>query len=145
MNITTLSGRVGNIETKEFNGGTFVVNFSLAESYRKKNGDKWEAETRWHDCKAWNSRFAKDYIAKGDQVFVNGSLEYDEYTDKNGNKVKKAFINVHTLEKGASKNNAAYGNGGANGNSATQPTTGSAQTASAPAQQSVPDTDELPF
>lgn len=141
MNEATLTGNVGSIETKEFSSGSFVVKFSLAEQYRKKNGDKWDKETRWHECQAWNSKFAKEYVGKGDQVIIHGSLEYDEFTDKNGNKVKKAYINVHTLEKGASKNNAD----GTNGNSATQPTnSGSAQTASAPAQ-SVPDTDELPF
>jgi single-strand DNA-binding protein len=36
----------------------------------------------------------RDYLSKGRQVYVEGSIRYDEWTDKDGNKQKMTKIRV---------------------------------------------------
>ena len=36
----------------------------------------------------------RDYLSKGRQVYIEGSIRYDEYTDKDGNKKNTTRIRV---------------------------------------------------
>ena len=52
-----------------------------------KNGDKIK-ETQWHPIVAWGKQaeFADKYIIKGQEVCIEGKLNYRNYEDSDGNK-----------------------------------------------------------
>lgn len=100
-NIALLAGRIGSDpDVKETAGGK-LVSFSLAtsETWKGKDGTKQE-RTQWHRCKAWGrtADFIAERMAKGAGVFVEGSIEYGEYTTKDGEVKKTTDIKVHRLD-----------------------------------------------
>jgi single-strand DNA-binding protein len=72
------------------NGGR-VAEFSLAttRSWNGANGDRQE-KTEWHRCVAWNSKGSslvdvlERYVKKGDRLYVEGSIEYRQWQDREG-------------------------------------------------------------
>lgn len=90
MNRVILMGRLGNDpESKTFENGTKVVNFSLATSkkYKNKEGDHVE-ETQWHRINVFGSRadVIEQYFKKGNKILIEGEIVYREnegkyYTD----------------------------------------------------------------
>jgi len=87
-NQVQLIGRLGaDPEMREFSSGNNKVTISVAtsETYKNKAGDK-ITDTQWHRVVAWNGTgsFIKKYLSKGDELMVQGKLNYDSYEDKNG-------------------------------------------------------------
>lgn len=98
MNVLILSGSLGkDPERKTFSATGSVVNFTLAETIIGANGEK---KTAWHDCGAFGkvSDTIERYCQKGTAVTLTGQLRYDEYENKEGQKVKRAKMNVFSLE-----------------------------------------------
>lgn len=100
-NIVLLAGRIGqDPEVRETAGGK-LVSFSLAtsDSWKGKDGTKQE-RTQWHRCKAWGrtADFVAERMAKGAGVFIEGSIEYGEYTTKDGEVKKTTDIKVMRLD-----------------------------------------------
>jgi len=100
MNKVTLIGRVGrDAELKTIGNGT-MINFSLAtsEKYTAKDGTRKE-NTEWHNCTMWGDRVTKiaQYITKGKQLAVNGSIHYRE-VEQDGKKLRYTDINVSDVE-----------------------------------------------
>lgn len=90
INKAILVGRVGtNPETKALSSGTTVCKFTLAtsEKYRDKNGQSQE-KTEWHTVVAWGklAEICGQYLTKGRQVFVEGSINYRSYDGQDGQK-----------------------------------------------------------
>src|SRR5215204_5460458 len=67
--------------------GTAICDFSVATTERRKdkNGDMQEATT-WFRVSLFGrqAEIAHQYLAKGKQVFVEGSLSQREWTDQGG-------------------------------------------------------------
>ncbi|WP_157976059.1 single-stranded DNA-binding protein [Lewinella sp. IMCC34191] len=85
-NSVTLIGNVGQIPTvKTLNGGTRVIEFSLAtnDSYRNKAGER-ITRTEWHTIKAFGKVVdtLERYVTKGKQLAVTGAIRYNRWTDK---------------------------------------------------------------
>ncbi len=100
MNIITLIGRVGkDPETKTFDSGNKIAQFSLATSEKwkdKSTGEKKE-RTQWHQIKVQGDGLVgviESYVSKGDMLAVTGTLEYREWADKDGQKRISAEIVV---------------------------------------------------
>ena len=82
---------IGNLgkdpEVKEVSNGNKVVKFSLAtsDSYKNKNGEK-VTDTQWHNLAIWGklADVAEKYLKKGNQIAVEGKINYNEYDDKDG-------------------------------------------------------------
>lgn len=83
---------VGNLgadpEMRHTGGGTAVttLNVATSESWTdKQSGEKVE-KTEWHRVKLFGrlAEIAGDYLKKGRQVYIEGSLRTDKYTDKQG-------------------------------------------------------------
>ena len=83
---------VGNLgadpEMRHTGGGTAVttLNVATSESWTdKQSGEKVE-KTEWHRVKMFGrlAEVAGDYLKKGRQVYIEGSLRTDKYTDKQG-------------------------------------------------------------
>lgn len=69
--------------------GSAVCNFTIATTERRKdkNGE-WQDATTWFRVTVWGKQAetVNQYLTKGKQVFVEGRLRQDEYTDRDGNK-----------------------------------------------------------
>lgn len=68
--------------------GNAVCNFSMAtnEKRRDKTGDLQDITT-WFRVTLWNRQAenASKYLQKGSQVYIEGRLKLDEWTDRDGN------------------------------------------------------------
>lgn len=103
INKVTLLGHLGkDPETKTFEGGGVVCTFSLAttESYydREKN-QRVDLPTEWHNIRigrAGLAKIAQQYLRKGSQVFVEGSIRSREYQDKDG--IQRRFYEINVAE-----------------------------------------------
>ena len=92
----------------DFNNGGRVAKFGLPVDFarRKKNPTtgEWEGESFIIDVSAFNRDTFKladlvlQYLKKGSQVYVEGRLKPNEYTDKNGVKVFKPVLVADVVE-----------------------------------------------
>ena len=89
INKVILVGNLGNDpETRYTAGGAAITTISLAtsESWKDKQTGEAQERTEWHRVKFFGrlAEIAGEYLKKGRQVYVEGSLRTDKYTDKEG-------------------------------------------------------------
>jgi len=99
LNRITLIGRLGkDPEVRTFDGGISLVRLTLAtnESYKDQSGN-WQEHTHWHDLIFWREQAerAERQLRKGALVYVEGKLQYREWTDEEGKKRRIAEIVVN--------------------------------------------------
>lgn len=98
LNQVQLIGNVGrDPEVRYLPSGDAVANFSLATTEKwkdKKGGDK--EQTEWHRVEVFGklAETVNTLVTKGSRVFVQGSMHYDEWTDKDGNKRNGAKVKL---------------------------------------------------
>ncbi len=91
VNKVILVGRLGrDPEVRYTSDGTAVTNFTMATSKEwkdKQTGEKKE-RTEWHKIVAWRrlGEICGEYLAKGKQVYIEGSLQTREWQDQDGNR-----------------------------------------------------------
>ena len=77
--------------------GTAVCNFTIATTEKRKDRSG-EAQdvTTWFRVSAWGrqAEIANQYLSKGKQVYVEGRLRQEEYTDKEGNRRQTLEVNA---------------------------------------------------
>lgn len=109
FNTLHLVGRVGNSpEPRYFDDGNVVVNLSLGckrklhfterQAEDIKSGDE---ETDWYGLEIWGqtAEFVSKYVDKGARVGIIGSLQVDEWQDKeSGEKRTKAKVVVRDFD-----------------------------------------------
>jgi single-strand DNA-binding protein len=92
LNKVTLIGNLGaDPEVRSTSNGSRVATLSLATSRRWKNqsGEQQE-KTEWHRVILWNNKgssladLAEKYCKKGDKIYVEGSIEYRSWQDREG-------------------------------------------------------------
>lgn len=101
VNKIILIGRLGNDPVqRETKNGLAVVHFPLATSRRladadPKDGDQPKEETQWHRVVVWGKQAeaCKQYLDKGQAVFVEGSVRSRQYTNKDG--TSRVAFEVH--------------------------------------------------
>jgi len=90
INKVILVGNLGDDpETKYTQGGMAVTTIRLATtSVRKSQGGESQERTEWHRVKFFGklAEIAGEYLRKGSQVYVEGSIRYDEFTGQDGQK-----------------------------------------------------------
>ncbi|HEV8693379.1 MAG TPA: single-stranded DNA-binding protein [Lysobacter sp.] len=88
INKVILVGNLGNDpETKYTQGGMAVTKASLATtSVRKDRDGNTQERTEWHRVTFFGKlgEIAGEYLRKGSQVYVEGSIRYDKYTGQDG-------------------------------------------------------------
>ncbi|TAH39804.1 MAG: single-stranded DNA-binding protein [Gammaproteobacteria bacterium] len=89
VNKVILVGNLGgDPEVKYTGGGTAVCTLSVAtsESWKDKQTGEQQDRTEWHRVKMFGrlAEIAGEYLKKGRQVYIEGSLRTDKYTDKEG-------------------------------------------------------------
>ncbi|OEU51973.1 MAG: single-stranded DNA-binding protein [Desulfobacterales bacterium C00003060] len=96
---------IGNLgrdpEVRYTPSGTAVANFSVAttENWINKDGEK-QSRTEWHRVVAWGKlgETCGEYLSKGSQVYIEGSIQTNEWEDKEGNKRKTTEIRAWRMQ-----------------------------------------------
>ncbi|HEY3885738.1 MAG TPA: single-stranded DNA-binding protein [Vicinamibacterales bacterium] len=112
MNKVILVGNLGrDAELRYTPGGAAVSKFSIAttEMWNDKSGQRQE-RTEWHNIDLWGKQAEtlSEYLVKGKQVYIEGRLQTDEYTDKEGVKRKSTKVRCDRV--------VLLGGGGGGGN-----------------------------
>jgi single-strand DNA-binding protein len=116
INKVILVGNLGaDPEMRHTGGGTAVTTLNLATSESwtdKQSGEKVE-KTEWHRVKLFGrlAEIAGDYLKKGRQVYIEGSLRTDKYTDKQG--IERYSTDIIASEMQMLGGNEGGGGGGA--------------------------------
>jgi len=90
VNKVILVGNLGkDPEVRFTNSGSAVARFPIATSevWNDRDGNRQE-RTEWHNIIVWGKQgeHCGQYLAKGRQVYVEGSIRTRSYDDKSGNK-----------------------------------------------------------
>jgi len=105
LNKAQLIGNVGSDpEVRGTSNGGRVATFSLATSrqWTTPSGEKSE-KTEWHRLVAWNqgkgtlADIVERFVKKGERVYVEGEIEYRQWTDKEGQTRYTTEIRVQEL------------------------------------------------
>lgn len=98
-----LSGNVGqDPEVKYMDNGRVVASFSLATKKRwlDKRTNEWKEKTTWHNISCWGemAKSIEKRVRKGTRMSVSGEVDNDTYTDRNGSKQTRTFIQLEQYE-----------------------------------------------
>ena len=101
VNKVILVGHLGrDPELRYTPSGAAVANFSLATNdvWTDKSGEKQE-RTEWHRIVVWGKQaeIAGEYLAKGKQIYIEGSLQTREWNDRDGNKKQTTEVRAQRL------------------------------------------------
>jgi single-strand DNA-binding protein len=117
INKVILVGNLGNDpETKYTQGGMAVTTISLATSSVRKDRDgNTQERTDWHRVKMFGKlgEIAAEYLRKGSQVYIEGSIRYDKFTGQDG--VEKYFTDIIADEMQMLGGRGEGGGGGGGG------------------------------
>ena len=94
MNIITIAGNLGkDAEVRSMPNGDSVASFSVADSQGK------DKPTIWWNCQIFGKRAESlsQYLLKGQQVTIAGSITEREWTDKNGQQRKSMDVRVNDI------------------------------------------------
>jgi len=130
INKVILIGNLGaDPETRAMPSGTTVANLRVAtsESWRDKQTGEQQERTEWHRVALFGrlAEVAGEYLRKGSQVYIEGSLRTRKWQDKQGNERYSTEIIGNDLQM-------LGGRGGAGGAGAA-PVSAGAGSASPPA------------
>ena len=145
VNKVILIGHLGkDPEIRYTQAGEPIANFSLATSERwtDKGGQKQE-RTEWHRVEVFGkqAQVVRDYLTKGRSVYLEGSVRYDEWTDKDGNKRNTTKIRV----SGPNSRVVLLGGRGEGGSRGGPGPSGPPEGASGPPDDSPITDDDVPF
>jgi single-strand DNA-binding protein len=134
------------------NGGAITsIKVATTEAWKDKQTGEMQERTEWHRVKFFGrlAEIAGEYLRKGRQVYIEGSIRTDKFTDKEGN--DKYFTDIianemQMLGTGGGGEGGARGGGerGARGGSGGAERSGPAPSRQAPPAEDFSD-DEIPF
>lgn len=97
-----IMGTIGkDADVKTFANGSSVMNLSVAtsENWKDKDG-AWQKRTTWHNVRLFGK--SVEYVApkavKGANVYVEGIINTDEYTDKDGKQQYKTYVKAESVK-----------------------------------------------
>jgi single-strand DNA-binding protein len=89
FNKITIIGNLGrDPELRYTPQGTAVCDFSVAVNDRKRDkAGEWQDVTTWFKITFWGKQAenASKYLTKGRQAYIEGRLQVEEWTDRDGN------------------------------------------------------------
>src|SRR5262245_32077051 len=106
FNKITIVGYLGrDPELRHIPSGNTVCNFSVATT--EKNKDK--ETTTWFRVTVWGKQGenCNEYLSKGSQVYVEGRLRSEEFTDRDGQKRTSLEVNATDVKFLGSRTNGA--------------------------------------
>ena len=94
MNSITITGNLGkDAEMRALNDGTPVLSFSVADNQGKDKPSIWWSASLF----GRRAESLQQYLTKGQQVTVIGTVSEREWTDKEGNKRKSMDVRVNDI------------------------------------------------
>ncbi|MES2414238.1 MAG: single-stranded DNA-binding protein [Pseudomonadota bacterium] len=111
---------VGNLgrdpETRSFPNGDQVANVTIAttDRYKDKTTGEMKEITEWHRVSFFGrlAEIAGQYLRKGSQVYVEGSLRTRKWTDKDGIEKYSTEIRADSMQMLGSRQGMGGGSGG---------------------------------
>jgi single-strand DNA-binding protein len=156
VNKVILIGNLGaDPETRAMPSGTTVANLRIAtsESWRDKQSGEQQERTEWHRVALFGrlAEVAGEYLRKGSQVYIEGSLRTRKWQDKQGNDRYSTEIVGNDLQMlggrgggaGGAPGAGAEGGARAGGGSGSQPAL--AEESAGSASRSEEFDDDIPF
>lgn len=104
INSVVLMGRLTyEPELRTTPSGVSVIRFQLAVDRRYSKGEEKQAD--FIDCTAWRqtAEFVSRYFHKGSMIAVEGAIQTDSYTDKDGNNRKSVTVIANNVSFCGSK------------------------------------------
>jgi single-strand DNA-binding protein len=123
VNKVILIGHLGaDPETRAMPSGSTVANLRLAttESWRDKQSGEQQERTEWHRVALFGrlAEIASEYLRKGSQVYIEGSLRTRKWQDKQGNeRFSTEIVGSEMQMLGGRGGGGAGGGAGAGGGS----------------------------
>ncbi len=160
INKVILLGNVGaDPEIRTLETGVKVARLRLATTERIFNRQTQETKehTEWHSVVLWRglADVADKYVRKGSQLYIEGSIRSNEWTDKEGGKrygIEIVANDMKLLGRRDGSSGSSYGGGsGSSAPSYSAPATATSPAPARPAAAPVPDPipaddpDDLPF
>lgn len=158
VNKVILIGNLGaDPETRYGASGTAMCSVSLAtsESWKDKQTGEQQERTEWHRVKFFGklAEIAGQYLKKGQQVYIEGSIRTDKFTGKDGQEKYFTDIIADQMQMlgGRNEGGAPRGEGGGYAPRAPQarPAPAGGASRQAPPQQQHDDAgfadDDIPF
>jgi single-strand DNA-binding protein len=116
VNKAILVGRLGkDPELRYTQSGTAVASFTMATNRQWKGQDGQKAEeTTWHNITVWGKRaeVVKEYLTKGQQIYIEGRISNRSYDDKEGNKKYFSEVVVEDFQFLGSRGDSGGGSAG---------------------------------
>ena len=106
VNKAILVGRVGaDPIINETGKGDAVANISLATNSGYGDNEK----TDWHKITFFGklANTVGEYVKKGQELYVEGRITYNKYTDREGVEKNSTSIVAYSMQMGAKKNSSA--------------------------------------
>jgi single-strand DNA-binding protein len=143
INMVALMGRLTyEPELKTTPSGVSVLRFQIAcdRSYQSQGQER---QADFIDCVAWRQRaeFISRYFHKGSMIAIEGSIQTQNYTDKNGNNRKSVEVVANNVSFCGSKADS----GAAPMQEYNQPAPSYASADNSDFEEIVDDDDDLPF
>ena len=92
INVVSLVGRLVR-DADVFDHSTFqVANFSLATNYNKKVNGEWTEDVSFIDCAMYNPKGVAEFLVKGKQVAIQGSIRQDRWVHEDQKRSKVTII-----------------------------------------------------
>ena len=141
INKVILVGNLGaDPETRYTQSGTAVTTVRLAtsEQWKNKQTGQPEERTEWHRVKFFGrlAEIAGEYLKKGRQIYVEGSIRTDKFTGNDGQ--EKYFTEIVANEMQMLGGQEGGGAGGGMRSSGGAPQRGQQQRQQQPMQQDAP-------
>ena len=116
INKVIIVGNLGNDpEVRYSQAGMAMTSISVAtsESWKDKTTGEQQERTEWHRIKFFGklAEIAGEYLKKGSQVYVEGKLRTDKYTDKAGIEKYSTDIIADEMQMLGSKMSGGEGGG----------------------------------
>jgi single-strand DNA-binding protein len=126
VNKVILIGHLGaDPETRAMPSGSSVANLRIAttESWRDKQSGEQQERTEWHRVALFGrlAEIAGEYLRKGSQVYIEGSLRTRKWQDKQGNERYSTEIVGNEMQMLGGRGGGGAGAGGGGGASAGMP------------------------
>jgi single-strand DNA-binding protein len=141
FNKITIVGYLGrDPEIRYTPAGDAVCTFSVATTDKKKDGTD---ETTWFRITTWRrqAEVANQYLSKGKQVYIEGRLKAQEYTDRDGNKRTSLEVTATDMQFLGSRGDDEAGGSAPRPSPRPAPQAGGA----APEDDSGPRDSDIPF
>jgi single-strand DNA-binding protein len=120
VNKVILVGNLGaDPETRAMPSGTTVANLRIAtsESWRDKQSGEQQERTEWHRVALFGrlGEIAAEYLKKGSQVYIEGSLRTRKWQDKQGQERYSTEIVGNDMQMLGGRGGGGGGGGGMGG------------------------------